>query len=177
MRGIGRLGAGQRQDQADCSGVELGPGRKGARRWTLIDESEDYAPRWRAVPEGAPFASEYAECVEVMPVSEHEALARQLLECDEALRCVEGAYAAFREQMLETVKGTEGLGIESMSWDDLLGVAVRNLNTALDEGRRGDRLEVALRDLMSSARPWLESGRTAADPAMAAARAALEQSA
>ena len=43
------------------------------RRWRLYDTSEDYHPLWTvSQPAEAP-ALEYAEMVEVMPVSEHEA--------------------------------------------------------------------------------------------------------
>lgn len=56
---------------------------------------------------------------------------RRLVECEEALRSTEREYAAFREQMLAPIK-REHASIESMSWDDLLGVAVRNLNHALE---------------------------------------------
>jgi hypothetical protein len=59
-------------------------------------------------------------------------LSDQLMECEEALASMQRYYDDFREQMLAPIKATEGASIESMSWDDLLGVAVRNLNHALD---------------------------------------------
>lgn len=40
------------------------------RRWALIDQSQDYTPRWKVVNDRGPAASEYAEWVEVMPVAE-----------------------------------------------------------------------------------------------------------
>lgn len=56
-----------------------GPRAGRARRWTLIDQSEDYTPRWEVVTERAPVADEYAESVEVMPVAEHEAFVRDMI--------------------------------------------------------------------------------------------------
>ena len=60
----------------------------------------------------------------------------ELLECDETLRTIQADYAAFREQMLAPLKAQEGRSVESLSWDELLAVAVRNLNAALDERQR-----------------------------------------
>jgi hypothetical protein len=42
------------------------------RRWTLIDTSETFEPRWIVVREGAPVAREYAEAVEVVEVKSGE---------------------------------------------------------------------------------------------------------
>ena len=90
----------------------------------------------------------------------------QLRECEEALRSEREQHEAFREQMLEPIKGTEGKSIESMPWDDLLGVAVRNLNATLEA-------HDALTELMSEARAYLEPSGSYANRAMAKARAAL----
>lgn len=66
---------------------------------------------------------------------------RRLIECEEALRSTEREYAAFREQTLAPIK-REHASIESTSWNELLGVAVRNLNHAL-------RLDAALREILT----------------------------
>ncbi len=65
---------------------------------------------------------------------------KQLRECEESLRSLEQQHAQFREQMLEPLKD-EGRSIESLSWDELLGVAVRNANEAM---RAADERDQAL---------------------------------
>jgi hypothetical protein len=60
------------------------PSARDERRWTLIDQSEDYTPRWKVANERGPAAGEYAESVEVMPVSEHEAALAAARQVDEA---------------------------------------------------------------------------------------------
>lgn len=99
----------------------------------------------------------------------------QLLECEEALRSTQAEFAAFREQMLEPLKSTEGGSVESLSWDELLGVAVRNLNLVIKLDGQRALLRDALTEVMAHARPYLESGRKYANPAMAKARTALER--
>lgn len=64
-----------------------------------------------------------------------EGLRRQLMECEDALLMVEQEHQAFREQTLKPLNEREGGSIESMSWDDLLGVAVR-LRKERDEAEK-----------------------------------------
>jgi hypothetical protein len=77
---------------------------------------------------------------------------RQLLECEEALRSTQEEYAEFRERMLAPIKGTEGESIESMSWDDLLGIAVRNIKMGLAMDRALRRIQGLAREPFSAVR-------------------------
>jgi hypothetical protein len=72
---------------------------------------------------------------------EEHGLPAQLRECEEALRSMGLEYETFRERMLSPIKGVEGKSIESLSWDDLLGVAVRNLNHCLTAEAERDALK------------------------------------
>jgi arginine utilization protein RocB len=54
-----------------------------------------------------------------------------LRESEEALRSTQAEFDAFREQVLQPIRKRHA-DIESLSWDELLGVAVRNLNEALE---------------------------------------------
>lgn len=58
-------------------------------------------------------------------------LEARLLECEEALRCTQAEFESFRIRTLGPITARHE-SIETMCWDDLLGVAVRNLNLALD---------------------------------------------
>ncbi len=65
------------------------------RRWTLIDQSESFSPRWTVTNQDrAPAAREYAEQVEVMPVAEHEQLVAALrIDLQDRLTVAEDALA------------------------------------------------------------------------------------
>ncbi len=53
------------------------------RRWTLIDQSENFTPRWTITNQDrSPVAREYAERVEVMPVAEHEDVVGGMVSAD-----------------------------------------------------------------------------------------------
>jgi hypothetical protein len=89
----------------------------------------------------------------------------QLRECEESLRSLEEAHAEFRKQMLEPLKD-EGGSIESLSWDRLLGVAIRNGNEAM---RAADERDQALakgaeeeRERLASVTMFLSGERFAA---------------
>lgn len=110
-------------------------------------------------------------------LSSEQSASRQLVECEEALRSTQAEFAAFREQMLEPIKAAEGESVESLSWDELLGVAVRNLNLVIDLDGQRALLREALTELMYHARAYLEPGGSRyGNVAMATARAALEKS-
>lgn len=57
---------------------------------------------------------------------------RQLMECEEALRCAEAEAAKWRTMIAEPVERTTGRSVNSLPWDDLLGIASRNSSLALD---------------------------------------------
>jgi hypothetical protein len=101
---------------------------------TLYESKLGYGERVKLIFEaaGVPVPPEAALREEREPDPPFRSLSDQLMECEEALASMQRYYEDFREQMLAPIKGIEGASIESMSWDDLLGVAVRNLNHALD---------------------------------------------
>lgn len=71
-----------------------------------------------------------------------------LLEAEEALHSTIEEYGYFREQVLMPLAEREGvstMAIEAMPWDDLLGVAVRNLNAALEADAEVQRLKRLLK--------------------------------
>lgn len=81
------------------------------RRWALIDQSQDYTPRWKVVNERGPAANEYAEWVEVMPVAEHEAAFGALLsERDQLRRERDEALEQRRDVLARAGSWMEGAG-------------------------------------------------------------------
>lgn len=66
---------------------------------------------------------------------------RQLLEAEEALRSTEAEYARFRKHVTKELRGDTGKSTESLSWDELLGVALRNGNEAMKQADRAEKAE------------------------------------
>lgn len=60
---------------------------------------------------------------------------QQLLECEEALRCARAEAEKWMEMVVDPIKTATGLSsraVHSLSWDELLGVANRNIGLGLD---------------------------------------------
>lgn len=70
--------------------------------------------------------------------AEREKWEAQLRECEEALRSTEAQFAEYRKDTTAPLSNETGKSIEKLSWQELLGMAVRNLNEGL---RLQDQLE------------------------------------
>jgi hypothetical protein len=71
--------------------------------------------------------------------AEEQRLSRRLADCEEALGDARASEEAFRKEMLIPFNEREGRtpkAVQSLSWEELLGVSSRNLLAALDAEQR-----------------------------------------
>jgi hypothetical protein len=113
---------------------------------------------------------------------ERDELKTQLEECEEALGDERAEHEAWMERMLRPLADRERVStgsVQSMPWDDLLAVAVRNVNATLDaeaeleKTREVLRVLVALKEAKTNNPQTEDQRRLAKEAAWESARAAL----